>query len=437
MSQKQPPKPWSPRGALIVGFIAVFILLGGFGLWAVRSQIAGAIIASGQIQVDQNQQIVQHPDGGVVEEIFVEEGDLVQAGDLLIRLESRELRSDLAVVEGQLYEIMARRARYTAERDGTDEITYDPEILAASATQPSVAEVIDGQTRLFTARKLTLEKEVEQLQKRSGQIESQISGIAAQQTALNRQLELIGEELEDQQELLAKGLAQAPRVLSLQREQARLLGTVGELEAAKAEAEGRITEIEIAVLQLDVQRREEAITQLRNLQFQELELREQRTKLRERLSRLDITAPVSGVVLSKSVSIKRAVIRPAEPILTLVPQDRPLVISARVSPIHVDEVYAGQEVFVRFTALDTRNTPELIGRVVRVSPDAFVDEASGQSYYLSEIILLDGEMAKLPEGAVLVPGMPVESYLRTSDRTPMAYLVKPLADYFNRAFRES
>ncbi|MCT8159110.1 HlyD family type I secretion periplasmic adaptor subunit [Pseudoruegeria sp. SHC-113] len=437
MSQKQPPKPWSPRGALIVGFIAVFILVGGFGYWAARSQIAGAIIASGQIQVDQNQQVVQHPDGGVVEEIFVEEGDLVQAGDLLIRLESRELRSDLAVVEGQLYEIMARRARYTAERDGASDVVFDLELVEAAVASQSVKDVMEGQARLFTARALTLSKEVEQLQKRSGQIESQISGISAQQNALTRQLELIGEELEDQQELLAKGLAQAPRVLSLQREQARLLGTVGELEASKAEAEGRITEIEIAVLKLDVQRREEAITQLRNLQFQELELREQRTKLRERLSRLDITAPVSGVVLSKSVSIKRAVIRPAEPILSLVPQDRPLVISAQVSPIHVDEVYAGQEVFVRFTALDTRNTPELIGKVVRVSPDAFIDEASRQSYYLSEIILLDGEMSKLPEGAVLVPGMPVESYLRTSDRTPMAYLVKPLADYFNRAFRES
>ncbi|SLN65020.1 Type I secretion system membrane fusion protein PrsE [Pseudoruegeria aquimaris] len=430
-------KPWSPRGALIVGFIAVFVLVGGFGYWAARSQIAGAIIASGQIQVDQNQQIVQHPDGGVVEEIFVEEGDLVQAGDLLIRLESRELRSDLAVVEGQLYEIMARRARYTAERDGASDVVFDLELVEAAVAQPSVKDVMEGQARLFAARALTLEKEVEQLQKRSAQIQSQINGITAQQTALTRQLELIGEELEDQQELLEKGLAQAPRVLSLQREQARLLGTVGELEAAKAEAEGRITEIEIAVLKLGVQRREEAITQLRNLQFQELELREQRAKLRERLSRLDIRAPVSGVVLSKSVSVKRAVIRPAEPILSLVPQDRPLVISAQVSPIHVDEIYAGQEVFVRFTALDTRNTPELIGRVVRVSPDAFVDETSRQSYYLSEIELLEGETDKLPEGTVLVPGMPVEAYMRTRDRTPMAYLVKPLADYFNRAFRES
>lgn len=428
---------WSPKRALIIGFIAVAILVGGFGFWASQTTIAGAIVASGQIEVDQNQQIVQHPYGGVVEEIRVEEGDLVDVGDLLIRLESKEFRSDLIVVEGQLYEIMARRGRFSAERDFEDDIVFDPELIKAAAQNPAIQEVMDGQERLFRARHDTLQKEVEQLDKRAGQTRNQIEGIAAQQTALTQQLDLITQELKDQQTLLDRGLAQAARVLSLQREQARLLGTVGELTASEAEAEGRITEIEISKLKLDVARREEAITQLRNIQFQELELKEQRSKLLERLSRLDIRAPVSGVVLSKSVSVKRAVIRPADPILSLVPQDRPLVITARVSPIHVDEVYPKQEVFVRLSALDTRNTPELFGEVVRVSPDAITDEASGQAFYEVEVILKDGEMDRLPEGTILVPGMPVETYIRTTDRTPLAYLVKPLADYFNRAFRES
>lgn len=428
---------WSPKRALIVGFTAVLVLVGGFGVWASQTDIAGAIIASGRIEVDQNQQIVQHPFGGVVEEILVEEGDLVEVGDLLIRLESKEFRSDLIVVEGQLFETMARRGRFTAERDSVDTIEFDPELVLTAQINRSVQEVMDGQERLFRARHDTLQKEVEQLDKRAGQTRNQIEGITAQQSALSQQLDLISQELEDQQSLLDRGLAQASRVLSLQRERARLLGTVGELTASEAEAEGRITEIEIAKLKLDVTRREEAITQLRNIQFQELELKEERTKLLERLSRLDIRAPVSGVVLSKSVSVKRAVIRPADPILSLVPQDRPLVITAQVSPIHVDEVYPKQEVFVRLSALDTRNTPELIGEVVRVSPDAITDEATRQAYYEVEVILKEGEMERLPEGTILVPGMPVETYIRTTDRTPMAYLVKPLADYFNRAFRES
>ncbi|MEP3299486.1 MAG: HlyD family type I secretion periplasmic adaptor subunit [Pseudoruegeria sp.] len=433
----QDTQSWSPKGALIIGFITVFLLVGGFGAWAVSTQITGAIIASGRIEVDRNQQIVQHPDGGVVEEILVEEGDLVQAGDLLIRLESKALRSDMVVIEGQLYEIMARRGRYSAERDTSDAIKFDAELIEAGKLYPSIQEVMDGQERLFLARHDTLNKEVDQLQKGIAQTGSQIDGITAQQNALTRQLELIDQELNDQQSLLDRGLAQATRVLSLQREQARLAGSVGELTASQAEAEGRITEVEIAILKLEVARREEAITQLRNLQFQELELKEQRNKLLEQLSRLEIRAPVSGVVLSKSVSVKRAVIRPADSILTLVPQDRPLIISAEVSPIHVDEIYPGQEVFVRMSSLDTRNTPELLGTVIRVSPDVFTDEATRQSYYLTEVILKEGEIEKLPKDTTLVPGMPVETYLRTADRTPMAYLIKPLADYFNRAFRES
>ncbi|MEP2783103.1 MAG: HlyD family type I secretion periplasmic adaptor subunit [Pseudoruegeria sp.] len=433
----QDTQSWSPKGALIIGFITVFLLVGGFGAWAVSTQITGAIIASGRIEVDRNQQIVQHPDGGVVEEILVEEGDLVQAGDLLIRLESKALRSDMVVIEGQLYEIMARRGRYSAERDTSDAIKFDAELIEAGKLYPSIQEVMDGQERLFLARHDTLNKEVEQLQKGIAQTGSQIDGITAQQNALTRQLELIDQELNDQQSLLDRGLAQATRVLSLQREQARLAGSVGELTASQAEAEGRITEVEIAILKLEVARREEAITQLRNLQFQELELKEQRNKLLEQLSRLEIRAPVSGVVLSKSVSVKRAVIRPADSILTLVPQDRPLIISAEVSPIHVDEIYPGQEVFVRMSSLDTRNTPELLGTVIKVSPDVFTDEATRQSYYLTEVILKEGEIEKLPKDTTLVPGMPVETYLRTADRTPMAYLIKPLADYFNRAFRES
>lgn len=433
-SQQQTPK-WSARTPLLIGFVALALLLGGFGTWAVMANISGAIVASGEVKVEQNRQVVQHPDGGVVASIPVKEGDTVTAGDLLVGLDGTDLRSELAIVENQLFEIMARRGRLEAERDSAADITFDPELLAAG-DRPQIANLIDGQRRLFEARNESLARETEQLDLRSDQIAEQVKGITAQQTALESQLSLIEQELKDQKSLLDKGLAQASRVLALQREEARLRGEVGGLIAGAAEAQERITEIGIEKLKLTTLRREEAITRLRDLQYQELELQERRRSLQGRLDRLDLRAPVSGIVYGLTIFGERAVIRPADPVLYLVPQDRPLVIESRITPIHVDEVYPSQSVILRFAAFDQRQTPELNGTVVSISADTFVDDRSGASYYRAEIMLNDGEMDKL-KGQTIVPGMPVEAFIRTANRTPLAYLIKPLADYFNRAFRES
>lgn len=430
-------KGWSARAPLSLGFLAILILIGGFGTWSVMANISGAVIADGQIEVDQNRQVVQHPDGGVISEIRVQEGDLVNAGDILLRLDATNLGSELVVVEGQLFEMMARRGRFEAERDGTDNITFDADLIATAANSPSAQNLMQGQQRLFDARLESLGQEVSQMQKRRGQILDQITGITAQQTALDSQLDLITQELVNQQTLLDRGLAQVSRVLSLQREQARLRGSMGELAANKAQAEGKITEIEIEVLKFGTKRREEAITRLRDLQFRELELREQRRALTDRLARLDIRAPLSGIVYGMQFFAPRSVIRPADPVLYLVPQDRPLVIAAKVQPINIDQIFIGQEVTLRFSAFDARTTPELKGRVMKISADAFTDERTQASFYRSEIALLDGEIDRLPADATLIPGMPVQAFIRTNDRTPLAYLVKPLADYFARAFREN
>lgn len=431
-----PQQRWSARTPLTIGLVALLLLIGGFGSWSVLSKLSGAVIASGRIEVDQNRQIVQHPDGGVVAEILVDEGDTVDAGQTLIRLDSTLLASNLAIIEGQLHELMARRGRLTAERDGRDSVTFDTELIDLAATNPNVQDIVEGQRRLFLARLDSLQGEIDQLGKRRGQIADQVRGIEAQQQAIETQLLLIVEELEDQRSLLEKGLAQASRVLALQREEANLSGRVGELAASKAQAEGRITEIEIEIIKLSTRRREEAITRLRDLQYRELELAEQRRALREQLARLDISAPVSGIVYGLQVFTPRSVIRAADPVLYVVPQDRPLVIAAQVPTIHVDKVFTGQEVILRFSALDQRNTPELFGTVTKVSADSFSDEQTGIAYYRTEIVLQEGEMAKLPDNVRLVPGMPVESYLRTGDHSPISYLLKPLTDYFVKAFRE-
>ena len=429
-------KGWSAARPLSVGFVTIFLLLAGFGGWGFLTSITGAIVSSGQIEVEQNRQVVQHVDGGVVAEIAVQEGQTVAAGDLLLRLDGSLLNSELTIVEGQLYEVLARRSRLEAERDDAETLTFPADLLELAKIRSDVADQIEGQRRLFVARAETVAKQTEQLQRRLEQTTAQIEGIDAQSTSLSEQMTLITAETDGQKALLAKGLAQSSRVMELQRESASLTGRMGELTATRAQAEGRGTEVELEILRLAAARREEANTQLRDLGPQALELAERRRALVERIARLDVRAPVSGIVLGMAVTTPRAVIRPAEPVLYLIPQDRPLVIATQVSPIHVDEVHVGQAVRLVFSAFSSRTTPELAGRVVQISADALTDERTQATYYRAEIVLDPGELEKL-QGLTLVPGMPVEAFIQTGARTPMAYLVKPFTDYFQRAFRES
>ncbi|ARU02222.1 HlyD family type I secretion periplasmic adaptor subunit [Yoonia vestfoldensis] len=426
---------WPVRRYMIIGTAALAVLVGGLGTWSVLAQINGAVITSGQIEVDRNRQIVQHPFGGVVADILVAEGDSVARGDLLIRLDPTDLQSELAIVEGQYFEILARRARLTAERDDASALVFDP--VLRDAGTPAAAELMQGQERLFAARLETSLQSTHQLTQQRAQIASQITGITAQQTALQTQQRLIARELADQQSLLDRGLSQASRVLALQREAASLLGRLGELTAQAAQAAERMTEIEIQILGLSSFRREEAITRLRDLQFSQLELAERRQMLLRQRDQRDIRAPVAGIVYGMQVFAPRSVIRPADPVLFLIPQDRPLVIAAQVQTTDIDQVFVGQDVTLRFSAFDQRRTPELAGRVTLLSADAFQDQATGQSFYRAEVQLNDGELQRLPADLALLPGMPVEAFLRTGDRSPMDYLIKPLADYFARAFRDS
>ncbi|MFN3292652.1 MAG: HlyD family type I secretion periplasmic adaptor subunit [Gemmobacter sp.] len=421
---------------MMLGIVTSLVLVGGTVGWGMMTTITGAIVTSGSLEVDQHRQVVQHADGGTVQDILVTEGASVKAGDVLMTLDGTLLKSELTIVETQFYEILARRGRLEAERDDQRTIQFPAELVEASARNPEVAALMEGQQRLFEARAETLTKQLEQLGKRKSQTESLIQGIDAQRAALTTQLGLIAEELASQQELLQKGLAQVSRVLALQREEARLAGQVGELTANRAQAEGRITETEIEILRLSAARREEAGTQLRDIGYRELELAERRRALAERISRLEIRAPVSGIVLNLRVTTPRAVIRPADPVMFIIPQDRPLVIASRVPTIHIDQVQPGQEAKVVFSAFSMRTTPEVFGVVTKVSADVLIDEGSQMPYYRAEIELKPGELEKLGQ-VVLVPGMPVEAFIRTDERTPVQFLTRPFTDYFNRAFRES
>ncbi len=269
MSKGERSDDWPAWGLLVVGFMGVSILIGGFGVWAAMSEIGGAIVAQGRIEVERNRQVIQHPDGGVVQEILVREGQSVSAGDILVRLDAADLVSELAVVEGQLFEVLARRGRLDAERDGVETLVFDP--LLVKSKNPVVAELMEGQQRLFEARLASARSEIEQLT-REEQLADEIDGIMAQKEAASIQLGFIAQELTNQQSLLDLGLTPASRVLALNREMASLTGQSGQLAAMSASSENRITELDIAILRIETDRREQAITTLRDLQFNEIEL---------------------------------------------------------------------------------------------------------------------------------------------------------------------
>ncbi len=371
---------WSANGYIRFGLFCVLLLGGGLGGWAATAKLKGAVISGGHLQVEGQRQVVQHPDGGVVGEILVREGSIVEAGEVLIRLDGTALQSELAVLESQLYELMARRGRLIAEQTEARSITFDPELLAASEGNTAVQALIDGQRSLFEARLRTMEREIEVLQERQVQITEQITGSQAELASLSRQSELITQELEGQRKLLEKGLAEISKVLALEREAARLEGQRGQMIAQTAQLKGQISELEIELLRMQATRREDAITTMRDLGFRELELTERRIALKEQLSRLDVRAPLGGVVLDMAVHALKSVVRPAEPILYIVPTDSDLVVEAQINPIHIDSVHSGQEAVLRFSAFNTRTTPELFGTVSKVSPDAFVDEETNQSF---------------------------------------------------------
>lgn len=430
------PERYSAKVPLTIGLVAVALLTGGVGWWSVQTRISGAIVSNGSVVVKSNRQVVAHAEGGIVGVISARDGDTVSAGALLVRLDGTLLRSEMSVVETQLIELGARRARLEAERDGRRFVSFPDEIALRAKSDADVAAQMTGQRTLFEARRAVMDEKLQQLEERIAQKRNQIDGTRAQLQALELQSELIAQDLETQEALFEKGLVQAQRVIALRRDAAAAAGDIGRLTAEIALFQGEIASLKIEKLKVASARREEAISTLRDLQFRELELKEQKVGLTERLERLDLRAPVAGIVYGSTVFALNAVIRPAEPLMYIVPQNQPLLVSTKTEARNIDQVHVGQIANLRFTAFNQRMTPEVSGTVVRVSADAFQDEVTGQNYYRVDIMPQASEMLKL-ETHTLLPGMPVEAYLKTEERTPLSYLMKPLSDYFRRALRES
>jgi HlyD family secretion protein len=425
---------WRMRPLLLLGYLTVFMLVFGFGAWAAVTRIAGAVVSTGTLEVEGKRQVVQHQTGGIVAEINARNGDEVKAGDVLVRLDGEDLGPELDTVEGQWLEILARKSRLDAERDGLTAITFNPELIRRQ-DDPRIGDLMRAQLQQFEARRKLQADEAAQLNEQQIQIAKQNEGLDALGRSTRDQIDLISREIGAQQTLMDQGLTQMTRLLTPQRELARLQGTAGQVKSSLAENRGKIAELEIELVRLTSKTREEAIAELRELEFREIELREKRRGLKEQISRLDLRAPSSGIVYGSTVDTLRGVVRAAEPVMYVVPKGAPIIIKARVDTIHIDQVHVGQEAVMRFSAFDSRTTPEVFGHVTSVSADAYQDERLGQHYYEAVVSLDPGQLDRL-DHVELLPGMPVEAFIRTADRSALSYLVKPMSDYFTRAFRE-
>ena len=399
------------------------------------TEISGAVIAPGQLVVESDVKKVQHPTGGVVGELRVREGDKVKAGDVLIRLDETQTRANLDIVLKALDELTARRARDEAERDGAKAAVFPPELVARSGADPAVAHLIEGESRLFSARVAGREGQKAQLRERVAQLRQEISGLTEQAGAKEREIALIGSELKGVRELFGKNLVPFSRVTALERDAARLEGERGQLIASTASARGKITETELQILQIDGDMRTETGKDLAEIRGKWSELVEKRVAAEDQLKRIDLRAPQDGTVHQLVVHTIGGLVTPSEPAMLIVPSADQLAVEVKIQPQDIDNVRLAQKAILRFAAFNQRVTPEIDGQVSRVSADVSTDPKTGMSYYTARIRVAEDQRERLG-GVRLVPGMPVEAFMQIGERSVLSYLTKPLTDQIAKAWRE-
>ncbi len=420
-----------------MGVWAAALVFGGLLLWSVLAPIDSAVIAPGHITVESNRKTIQHLEGGVVKEILVADGAAVDAGDLLVRLDDTVAGANVALVDEQLAERIARYARLLAEREGETTIPDDSRAFALAPDDLEYAPHLKGQRRLIAASEQTRQTQIALLEEKVDQQSSRIEGHRTQLRSLSAQSKLIADELDGVRRLNEEGFAPMTRVRQLEREQEAIAGRRGQLIAAVAESESIISEARLEIERLKQKSREDAIKESQDLEVEIAVLLERRTAAHDALRRTQIRAPEAGVVLGLSVHTIGGVVAPGAPVMEIVPRGDRLRVTAQIATRDVDKVRQGQEAVIRFTAFNARTTPEVIGKVSNVSADNIVDEATGLSFYRVQIDLPDeADVAKALRDKELVPGMPVESFIRTGSRPAISYLLKPLTDALSRSMRE-
>jgi HlyD family secretion protein len=423
----------SIRRNMLGGVSLVVVLGAALGGWGSTIDLAGAVVAGGSVVVDSHVKKVQHQTGGTVRDLLVREGAQVTVDDVLIRLDDTQARANLAIINTNLAEHYGRQARLEAERDDAEAIDF--RLLSTVALADGIDKIIQAEQKLFDLRRTARAGQRSQLNERMEQLQEEIQGLKGQHDARVREIAFIQNELTGVRELFSKNLIPIQRVTALERDAARLEGERSTLISTIARTKGKITETSLQVIQIDQDLRSEVAKELREVQAKIGEFLERKVSAEDILGKIEIRAPQSGRVHQLEVHTVRGVITPGEPIMYIVPDGDMLIVEVRIAPHEIDRVHYGQTAMLRFTAFNQRTTPELMGEVTLVSADVSQDAKTGTSYFAVRIAVPDEQVDRL-KGATLVPGMPVESFIQTGERTVISYLVKPMRDQIMRAFRE-
>lgn len=422
------------RRILLAGTAIVLIGLGGFTAWASTAPLSSAAIAPGVVKVDTNRKTVQHLEGGIIAEILVREGQAVEAGQVLLRLDDLESRALFQMLDDQHAALRAQEARLLAERDEQKELAFPPELEARRA-EPKIAEILDGQRRIFESRKAILDGQTSVIDQRVAQLKAQIAALEAQLASGREQLSFIQEEMTGVRDLVKRGLEKKPRLLALQRNAAYIAGQQGEYQGRIAQAREAIAQADLESLNLRKARIQEVSMELREVQTKRAETAERLSTASATLHRREVVARQAGVVLNLRYHTTGGVVAPGSAILDIVPQNDRLTVEAQVRPTDIDMVHEGLAAKVVLSAFKQRTTPQLDATVTSVSADALTDERTGQLYYLARVSVNEAELSRL-NGVILQPGMPAEVMIQSEERTLLDYLIQPITDSFRSAFRE-
>ena len=425
----------STRRHILGVALAGVVLVGSIGVMAAATDMAGAIVVPGTLVVEGSVKKVQHPAGGVVKTLLVDDGARVAAGDLLAQMDETVAQANLSAVTKSLWELEARRARLQAERDGADDFA-EPSELKEAASDPAVAAIVSGERRFFELRRGAREGQKKQLNEQIAQLRDEITGLTDQLTAKTQETGFLQQELKGVETLWQQRLVSLTRLTALQRDSARLLGERGRLTASIAQTRGKISETELKILQLDREFRSDVAKDLADVRAKYADTVEKRVAARDQTEKLELRAPVGGIVHDLSVHTRGGVIAAGETVMTIVPDADRLIVETRVTPQDIDQVKLGQSAMLRFTNFNQRTTPEIEGHVLRIGADLTRDDKTAPGYFVVRVEIPADALDKLGGSRHLLPGMPVEAFIMTGERTMLSYLMKPLEDQARRAFRE-
>ncbi|AEQ52572.1 HlyD family type I secretion periplasmic adaptor subunit [Pelagibacterium halotolerans] len=419
----------------LLGSVAIMTLVGGLGFWAAITPLSGAVVAGGSVVVDGGVRRVQHQEGGIISEILVRNDAEVEAGQTLAVLDGTSVAANMAVIEAQLGEAYIRRARLLAEAAGSAGMAWATELDGLANIERNRA-LFAAEDRLRASRAAALSTQIAQLGEQVVQLENQVAGLGAQRDAVIAQVDILTEQFDRLSTLLSQGLVEASRVSELGRQIAQLDGESARIATEIARGHAATAERRLEISQVQESYQSEVLGQLQETGQQIAELEQQRVAAQDRLNRLVIRAPIAGIVHQMQITTLGGVAGAGETLMQIVPQDDEIMVDVRINPLDIDKLAIQQTVTLRLSSFNARSTPELAGLVDRISPDLTRDAASGMQFYVVRVRLPADELNKLPETARLIPGMPVEAFFATGEKTVLSYLAKPVMDQLSLAFRE-